>query len=212
MVLAPMPALLGGIAEWVTNVIESMGYAGVAALIALENVFPPIPSELILPLSGFLAGQGRFWLPAVIVAATAGSVAGALLLYGVGAWLGEARSRQLVERFGRFLTVGVADLDRANGWFDRHGGKAVLVGRVVPVVRSLVSVPAGLRRMPLGRFVAYTAAGSAAWNGLLIGLGWALGNRWHAVDRYGGYVEYAVLAVLVVGAVWFVLRRKRRHA
>ena len=212
MVVTPPPALLGGLAEWVTNVIESLGYAGVAALIALENVFPPIPSELILPLAGFLAGQGRFWFPAVVVAATIGSVAGALLLYGIGAWLGDARLRGLVNRFGQVLTLTGADLDRAEGWFDTHGAKAVLIGRLVPVVRSLVSVPAGLRRMPLWRFVAYTAAGAGVWNSVLIGLGWALGDRWQQVNQYGTYVEYAVLAALLGEVGWFVWKRRRTSA
>lgn len=208
MLVSPMPALLGGIAQWVTDIIESLGYAGIAFLIALENVFPPIPSELILPLSGFMAGQGRFWLPAVIVSATIGSVIGALILYAIGARLGEERLRSLVERYGRFFGVGGRDLDRADRWFDSHGSAAILIGRIVPVVRSLVSVPAGLRRMPLLIFVAYTAIGSAFWNSALIGLGWALGDRWHQVERYASYFEYAVLALLAIGIGRFVWKQR----
>jgi membrane protein DedA with SNARE-associated domain len=208
MVAAPVPALLDDVAELMVQVIESLGYVGIAALVALETVVPPIPSELILPLAGFMAGQGRFWLPGVIVAATTGSVVGALALYGLGAWLGEARLRRLVERFERVLRVSGHDLDRANEWFDRHGGAAVLIGRVVPVVRSLISIPAGLRRMPLWRFVAYTAAGSAVWNSLLVGLGWVLGDRWHQVDEHAHYVEWAVLAALAGGVGWFFWKRR----
>ncbi len=202
-----MSGPLAPLAEWVTNVVESLGYVGVACLIALENLFPPIPSELILPLAGFLTGQGRFSLPAVVAAATAGSVVGALLLYGLGAWLGEQRLRGLVGRFGGILTLREADIDRADAWFDRHGGTAVLIGRLVPVVRSLISIPAGLRRMPLGRFVLYTAVGSSLWNGLLIGLGWALGERWQQVNQYGRYLEYGVLVLLVAAIAWFLHRR-----
>ncbi|MEA2531616.1 MAG: hypothetical protein QOG89_3260 [Thermomicrobiales bacterium] len=208
MLVAPVPALFGGLTERVTDIIESLGYAGVAGLVALENIFPPIPSELILPLAGFMAGRGDFWLPAVVVAATIGSVAGALVLYGIGAWLGELRLRRLVERYGRILGVSTRDLDRANGWFDRYGSTAVFVGRLVPVIRSIVSVPAGIRRMPLGRFVAYTAAGSTVWNGVLIGLGWALGDRWEEVDHYVSYFEYVVVAALVVGVALFIWRRR----
>lgn len=196
------------IVEWVTSVVESLGYIGVAGLIALENLIPPIPSELILPLAGFLAGQGRFWLPAVVLAATIGSVVGALILYGLGVWLGEERLRGVVARVGRFLTLQVADVDRADRWFDRHGGKAVLIGRLVPVVRSVVSIPAGLRRMPLGRFLLYTALGSAIWNSVLIGLGWMLGERWNQVSHYSRYLEYGVLVTLLTAVVWVVWRRR----
>lgn len=203
-----MSNLLSDFADWVTGVIESLGYVGIASLIALENVFPPIPSELILPLTGFLAGQGRFWLPAAVQAATVGSVVGALILYGVARWLGEQRLRWLVGRFGKFLLLKEGDIDRASAWFSRHGGKAVLIGRLVPVVRSLVSIPAGFAPMPLSRFVLYTAVGSALWNGALIGLGWVLGDRWEQVQRYGQLLEYAVLAALVVGTGWFIWRRR----
>lgn len=203
-----MSNLLSDFADWVTDVIESLGYVGIASLIALENVFPPIPSELILPLTGFLCGQGRFWLPAAVLAATVGSVVGALILYGVARWLGEQRLHWLVGRFGKFLLLKEGDLDRASAWFSRHGGKAVLIGRLVPVVRSLVSIPAGFAPMPLSRFVVYTAVGSALWNGALIGLGWALGDRWEQVQRYGQLLEYAVLAALVVGTGWFIWRRR----
>ena len=137
----------------------------------------------------------------MVVAATVGSVVWALVLYGIGRSLGEARLRRLIERFGRFLRVSGRDLDRADDWFGRHGGAAVFVGRLVPVVRSLISVPAGLRRMPLWQFVAFTAAGSAVWNSALIGLGWALGDRWQQARQYTTYVEYAVLAALVAGVV-----------
>jgi membrane protein DedA with SNARE-associated domain len=202
------PALLGGITQWVTDVIESFGYIGVAALVALENIFPPIPSELILPLAGFLAGQGRFWLPAVILAATAGSVAGALVLYLVGERLGERRLRVLVDRYGRWFGLGVDDLDRADDWFDRHGSAAVLLCRLVPVVRSLVSIPAGLRRMPLTAFVLYTAVGSGLWNSALIGLGWLLGDQWHEVERFVGYFQYLVIAAAGIGLIWFIWKRR----
>src|SRR5262245_15922851 len=160
MLVSPVPAFLGGLTKRVTEIVEELGYIGIAGLIALENIVPPIPSELILPLAGYMAWDGRFSLPVVIVAATVGSIVGALVLYAAGAWLGDARVRALVERFGGILGVGERDLDRANDWFDRYGAIAVLLCRLVPVARSLVSIPAGLRRMPLGRFVIYSGAGS----------------------------------------------------
>ena len=201
----------GGIAGWVLDVIEAAGYPGVASLVALEIVFPPLPSEAVLLLGGFLAGEGRLSLPGVIAAATTGSLIGALVLYGLGAWLGDARVRHLVRRYGRWLFVKEEDLDRAEGWFERHGYKAVLLGRVVPIVRSLVSVPAGVIRMPLGRFLAYTTLGSVVWNGLSIGLGWWFGERWELVAGYTRYLEYAVVVAAVAAATWFVWHRLLRR-
>lgn len=199
---------VAALAAWVTGVVESLGSVGVGAMIALENVFPPIPSELILPLAGFLAGQGRLSLPAAVCAATVGAVAGALVLYALGAWLGRERLRHLIGRYGRFLGVQPEDLDRTQGWFDRHGGKVVFFGRLVPIVRSLVSIPAGFARMPLPTFVAYTAVGSLLWNSLLIGVGWAVGDQWQRVGQYTKPLEYAVLAVLVIAVGRFVWRRR----
>jgi membrane protein DedA with SNARE-associated domain len=198
--------LLSGLAGWATDVVESFGYVGVAMLITLENVFPPLPSELILPLAGFLAGQGRLSFVGAVSAATAGSLAGALILYAAAAWLGEARLRAIVERMP---LVETADVDRANEWFARHGSSAVLIGRMVPVVRSLISLPAGLNRMPIRRFVAYTAIGSGAWNVLLIGLGWILGDRWELIRQWTQTLEWLVLGVLAGLVIWVVWRRLR---
>lgn len=200
------------IAEWVTSVIEALGYPGLTALVALENVFPPIPSEVILPLAGFLTGQNRFSFPLVLIATTLGSLLGALLLYGIGMAIGQRRVRQLVERYGHWALLTPDDLTRAELWFDRYGPVAVLTGRLVPVVRSLVSIPAGYRRMPLGQFLLLTSAGSALWNGALVGLGWALGENWHAIEEYVGWLQYvviAVVAVLILRFVWQRLRGRR---
>jgi len=202
-----MSSLFGDLAGWVTDVIERLGYLGVAVLVALENVFPPIPSEVILPLSGFLAGQGRFWLPAVVLAATVGSVVGALILYAVGHLFGEARIRRLVRRYGKWLGVAEKDVDRANAWFDRYGPAVVFFGRLVPIIRSLVSIPAGVRRMALGPFLLYTAVGSGLWNLILIGAGWLLGDNWEAAGPYVEVFQYLVLAVAVVAVLWFLSRR-----
>lgn len=203
---------LSAIGSWAQDVIERFGYAGVAVLIALENVFPPIPSELILPLTGFLAGQGRMWLPAAVLAATVGSVAGALALYALSGWWGEERLRRIVRRYGWILRLRERDLDRSDRWFAAHGGKTVLIGRLVPVIRSLVSIPAGVHRMRVAAFVLYTALGSALWNSLLIGLGWWLGSRWELVEEYMAYVQYAFLAVIAVAIAWFLRKRSQRRA
>ena len=210
--MAPVPAIFGGIAQWVTDIIAGLGYVGVAALVAFECVFPPMPSELILPLAGFLAGQGRFWLPLVIVAATVGSTAGALVVYALGAWLGEPRVRALTDRYGTWLRLTGDDLDRAERWFDRHGGEAVIIGHLAPLVRSVISLPAGLRRMPLWKFVLYTAVGAGLWNSVLVTLGWALGDRWQHVNQYATYVEYVVLTAIVGAIAWFIWNRRRQAA
>ncbi len=168
---------------WVVHVIEGFGYPGVAAILVLEAVFPFIPSELVLPFVGFLVAQGRFSFLGATVAATAGSVAAALLLYALGRWISEERLRRFARRYGRFVLVKEEDLNKALDWFESHGGKAVLLGRFVPAVRSVISIPAGLASMPLLRFVAYTAVGRAlsgtgyswAWVGL-----WASGGSWCA--------------------------------
>jgi len=199
---------LTGLAGLVTDIIAALGPIGVGVLVALETLFPPIPSELILPLSGYLASRGRMSLAAVVIGATLGSLAGALALYWAGAALGQKRLRRLAERTP---LVEVDDLERAEGWFDRHGGLAVLIGRVIPVVRSLVSVPAGVERMPLWRFVLYTIIGSGVYNLVLIGLGYVLGSRWQTVEQYSNYLNYAIYAAILVAVGLFALKRVRRR-
>lgn len=200
------------IAEWVTGVIEALGYPGLTALVALENVFPPIPSEVILPLAGFLASQGRFSFILVLAATTIGSLIGALVLYGVGAAAGRSRVRRLVERFGHWALLTPDDLTRAEGWFDRYGTIAVFTGRLAPIVRSLVSIPAGYSRMPIGQFLLLTGIGSALWNGILISLGWALGESWQSIERYVDWLQYLVIAVVAILVVRFVWQRLRTRS
>jgi membrane protein DedA with SNARE-associated domain len=199
----------GDVLTWAINVMLALGYVGLALLVALETIVPPIPSEVILPLAGFLAGQGHFSVVGLIAAATVGSLIGALAFYALGRALGERRVRRLLQRFGRWILLDEHDLETAHDWFKRRGAWAVLVGRLVPAVRSYVSLPAGLARMPLVVFVLLTAAGSGAWNALLIAAGWVLGERWNDV---GGYVQPLGRAVpfVVLGLViWFVWGRIR---
>lgn len=203
---AAVPPDPGWLAGWVADVISALGLPGVAALVALENVFPPVPSEVVLPLAGFLSGRGAVPLALTVVAATVGSVVGALVLYAAGRRLGRDRLRAVAQRLP---LVHGRDVDRAGAWFDRYGDRAVLFGRVVPLVRSGVSIPAGVARMPLGRFVAYTAVGSAVWNAALIGAGYALGSAWQSVGPYSGALNNAVLAALALAAAVFVVRRLR---
>ena len=198
---------IAALANWVINTVHTLGYVGIGALTAAEDIFPPIPSELILPLAGFLAGQGRFALPLVIAAATTGSLTGALFLYALGRWVGEQRLRRFTQRFGRWLLVDESDLDRAHQWFGRHGGLAVLIGRLIPGVRSFISIPAGIEEMPIHRFVLFTVVGSGIWNTVLAVLGWWLGSQWDKVQQYARILEYGALALVIGGVAFLVWRR-----
>lgn len=212
---APVPVAAGGgdpeltgLAGWVVGVVDALGPIGVGLLVALENLFPPIPSEVVLPVAGYVASQGRMSLAWAIVGATLGAVLGAWLLYLIGAGLGRDRIRRWLERIP---LMEVEDLDRAESWFTRHGGAAVLIGRCVPVVRSLISVPAGIERMPMTRFLMYTTIGSAVWNSALVVAGYVLGAQWEDVGHYSDYLNYAVYAVIVIVVVRFVWTRLRRR-
>ena len=193
---------------WLFGVVDRLGAAGIGLLILLENVVPPVPSEVILPLGGFRAQAGALDVVAVWAAATVGAVAGALVLYGVGHRLGYERVHRLAgPRW--FLLSTQEDLDRGRALFDRHGSVIVLVGRCVPLVRSLVSVPAGIAGMPLMRFTLLSALGSAVWNALFVGLGWFLGDRWELVERYTGPISAAVAVLGAIAIGRLVVRRLR---
>jgi membrane protein DedA with SNARE-associated domain len=198
--------------DWITGFLETFGYLGVAALMFAENVFPPIPSELIMPFAGFAAARGQMSPLGVIVAGTLGSLAGGTLWYLLGRWLGLDRVRGLAARHGRWATVAVSDVDRADRWFDRHGGKAVLFGRLVPAIRTLVSLPAGISGMPWGRFVALTTVGTTVWTGFLALAGYLLQERYARVEVVAEPVGNLVLGSLVAVYVWRVLTWNRRAA
>ena len=184
-----------------------MGYFGLAALIALQNLFPPIPSALILPLAGFLVSQGRFSFGLALIAATSGSLVSALIFYSLGRRLGEERLRRFVDRFGRYFFMDEAKLDKASGWFERYGGAGVMFGRLVPGIGTFVSLPAGVARMGVLRFSVYTALGAGLWNGAFIALGWALGTQWRQAQQYADVSRYVVLAAITCGVLWLLWRR-----
>ena len=216
--------MLGDLANWVQDVINQFGYLGVALLVVIENVFPPIPSEIVLPFAGFVAQQGASAVNAtagaaqsdttvvgMMIAATVGSVVGALILYFVSAAIGPERLRGFVERFGKWFGVKSSDLVRAEEWFDRRSSAAVLVGRCVPLIRSIVSIPAGFRRMKLTSFVVLTAIGSAVWNIALIGAGAVLGDQWERVGEYVGVFQWLVIAAVLLVLVRFVVSRLKNR-
>lgn len=209
--------MLGDLATWVQDVINQFGYFGVGLLVIIENVFPPIPSEIVLPFAGFVAQQGAGAAQSdtsvigMMIAATVGSVVGALILYFVSAAIGPDRLRAFVEKFGKWFGVKPADLVRAEAWFDRRSFVAVLVGRCVPLIRSIVSIPAGFRRMKLTNFILLTAIGSAVWNIALIGAGAVLKDQWDRVGDYVGVFQWVVVLAIVVFVVRFVISRVKRR-
>jgi membrane protein DedA with SNARE-associated domain len=191
------------LSDWITGFVVRAGYLGVAALMLAENVFPPLPSELIMPLAGYEAANGRVSLLLVIIAGSLGSLAGATFWYVLAARLGPERVRRLAARHGRWLTMSPADVDRARDWFERRGVVAVLIGRLIPTVRSLISVPAGISGMPLGRFLALSAVGVTAWTSVLAVAGYYLRQSYGDVSRYVGPVSTGVVVILVL---WYVYR------
>ena len=202
---------LGGLTGWVASVIESLGEVGVGLLVALENIVPPIPSEIVLAMAGFLAHEGQINVILVWVAATAGSVIGALALYWLGYALGEDRLKRWLDHIP---LVDSDDLDTADRWFESHEKSAVLFGRCAPVVRSLISIPAGANHMKLGLFTLLTTIGSGVWNVIFVGGGYALGTRWQDVEKYSSWFNYVIYAFFAVAIISWVTKkvRKRRRA
>lgn len=194
--------------DWIAALIERIGPWGVGLLMFLENVFPPIPSELIMPLAGFNAAQGRMSLWAALLAGTIGSLAGASLWYFVGRAIGAGRIRRLARRHGRWLTLSVADIDRAQAWFDRRGMLAVLLGRLLPAIRTLISIPAGLARMPFPKFLAWSAIGTALWTTALGLAGYLLEAGYARVEGWINPVSTLIVAVIVIAYVWRVITWK----
>ncbi|UIN31244.1 DedA family protein [Microbacterium binotii] len=197
--LSQLMDALVGLMEWI-------GPIGAGIAIALESVFPPLPSEAILPMAGVTASRGGFTLAEALLWTTAGSVVGALVLYGIGAWLGIERLRRVA---AKVPLVHPEDIDRTVAWFRKHGGKAVFFGRMVPLFRSFISIPAGVTRMPLWRFVLLTAAGSLVWNTIFVLAGYFLGESWHIVEQYAEVFQVIVIVGVAAGIAWFVVARVR---
>ncbi|MFD0429012.1 DedA family protein [Streptomyces zhihengii] len=189
---------------WVTGLMDALGAPGAGIAIALENLFPPIPSEVILPMAGFAASQGQMSLLAALLWTTAGSVVGALALYGVGALLGRERTIAIA---AKLPLVKTSDIERTEAWFVKHGPKAVFFGRMIPVFRSLISVPAGVERMSLPMFTLLTTLGSALWNTVFVLAGYALGERWEDVTGYVSTYSKVVLGIAVLAVVAFLVVR-----
>jgi len=204
-----MTSILSAINNWVQSIIASAGYAGLGLVMVLENLFPPIPSEIILPLAGYMTLQGHFTLVGVTAVGTLGSVVGALVLYGLGWWLDESRVRHVLSRYGRYAMLSEEDLDRALTWFSRYGQPTIFFARLVPIVRSLISVPAGLARMSILRFLAFTALGTGLWSFFLTWAGRTLGVNWSRVTNFVSRYQDVVMVLTAVAVLLFFLQRIR---
>ncbi len=193
-----------GLAGWTVDLMDRLGLVGAAIAVGADNLFPPIPSEIILPLAGFAAAQGTFSLVGALIATTAGSVIGAAILY----WLGRAYGRdRTVWVFEHVPLLKVSDLERTEAWFAKHGTKAILLGRMVPIFRSLISLPAGVEKMSFGLFLLLTTIGSGLWNAIFVIAGYRLGENWEAVEPYADtFQKLVILAVLAVIAIFVVVR------
>lgn len=191
--------------DWITAAVQQSGYVGVFLLMLAENVFPPIPSELIMPLAGFTAAQGQLNIVLVIAAGTAGSLLGALLWYYIGLWLGRDRLKRWAAKHGRWFTLTPDELDQAFDWFHRHAGASVFIGRLIPTIRTLISVPAGIARMGLGPFLAYSAVGTALWTALLAAAGYLLESQYEAVEHWLNPVTNVIVGVIIVTYIYRVV-------
>ena len=207
-----MTYLLEQVAAWIQELIAAIGYPGIVIVMAIENIFPPIPSELVLPFAGALSAKGEMNFWAAVAAGTAGSLIGAIVLYAIGYLAREAGVRSLVARYGKFLFISEKDLDRAAEWFERYGEAIIFFGRLIPLVRSIISVPAGYTRMNPLRFIIYTILGTTLWNLILAYAGRLLGENWEEILAFMDTYQYATLAVIAIAVVSFVTWRIiKRH-
>jgi len=196
--------------DWMIQVIEQFGYFGIAFMIFIENVFPPIPSEVVLLFGGFFAVKTDLIVPLVIFAATAGAILGAVLLYGIGLYLDVEQIEKWTKRYGKWIRLDIADVHRADAWFDKYGGWMVFFGRLMPVVRSLISIPAGMSNMPFLKFLLLSTAGTVIWNTILIYIGIRVGENWESILSYLDVYSYAIYGLLAIGLIVFFIWRKKR--
>jgi membrane protein DedA with SNARE-associated domain len=192
------------------SLINSAGYFGIVFLMFIENVFPPIPSEFIMPLAGFMVTQGKFSLVGIIIAGTLGSVLGALPLYYLGKSLGEEKLKNFADRHGKWLTLSREDVDKAQKWFDKYGAAAVFFCRLVPGIRSFISIPAGINRMNMLSFLFFTVLGSAIWTSFLAYAGYYLGSNFSEIEQYLDVVSYVVFGSIIALYLWRIFKSGKK--
>lgn len=197
--------------DWIQQIISNLDYTGLALLTFLENVFPPLPSEVIMPFAGFLVSRGQLLLVGVALAGTLGSLIGAMPLYYLGTKLNQERLERWMNRHGGWLLLTAGDIQQVFDWFEQHGTKAVFLARLVPGVRSLISIPAGACRMNLALFLLYTTLGTALWTTALAYGGKLLGEQYQNLSRVLEWTSYAVVAILLLSIVWWVIKRRQQQ-
>lgn len=201
--------------NWITDIMSQYGYLGIFLLIMLENIFPPIPSEVILTFGGYMTTQSDMTAMGVILVSTAGSVAGAVILYGLGLQLDVKRLEKIVDRYGRVLRLTRKDIHKADSWFDKYGIWTVLFCRLIPLIRSLISIPAGMSNMKFGLFLLFTTVGTLIWNTILVSVGAAVGDNWESIvgvmDVYSN-IAYVVIVLVGLAAVWWYIQFRKKRA
>jgi len=201
--------------NWITDIMSQYGYLGIFLLIMLENIFPPIPSEVILTFGGVMTTKTDMTAMGVILISTAGSVVGAMILYGIGQFLDVSRLEKIVDRWGKVLRLTRKDIHKADSWFDKYGIWTVLFCRLIPLIRSLISIPAGMANMKFGLFLLFTTLGTLIWNTILVSLGAAVGDNWESIvsvmDVYSN-IAYALIAIAGLAVIWWYIRFRKRRA
>ena len=196
-----------GLEDWVLSVMEKLGYLGIAFLMFLDNIFPPIPSEIIMPSAGYTAAKGELTLIGVIIAGSIGSLLAAALLYWIGRKIPQHHLFTLVERYGKYLRISVADLEKSLAWFEKYGHRIVFFGRMIPAVRSLISIPAGMSKMPFGKFMAYSAFGTIIWTTFLAFLGYHLSEDQALMSLIMQRASYIILAIVILYIIWKMAKK-----
>ena len=197
-------------ADWITQLIDAHGYWALALLMFLENIFPPIPSELIMPFAGYAAAEGGIHPVGAVLAGSLGSLSGAYAWYAVGYWLGAERLKRFAQRHGRWLTLSDTDVEKAQRWFDRFGSAAVCIGRLIPAIRSVISAPAGIAHMNTAKFLLWSSIGTVAWTSMLLGLGYWLGKRFSQVESWLTPITWAILVFALGGYLYRLYRTRQR--
>jgi len=196
-----------GLEEWVLSIMEKLGYLGIAFLMFLDNVFPPIPSEIIMPSAGYTASKGELTLIGVIIAGSIGSIAAAMLLYWVGRKVPQPQLFKFIERYGKYLRIQVTDLEKALNWFNKHGHRIVFFGRMIPAVRSLISIPAGMSRMPFAKFMIYSSVGTIIWTSFLAYLGYHFSENQALMTAIMQRMSYFILTIVAIYIAWWCFKR-----